>query len=149
MADNTKTPFTDKERYLLQVQQRVDMAELYPDGHEGRWLRERARLAEINPEGPEARQLREEAQGAKLYSDSPEVSTLQVQNNEKEVSTHVTPEEQANVDKALAETQLSDKIGGASDAGARPVPNEPTPLDQARDVGQDLQRAGVTMDRDN
>jgi hypothetical protein len=60
----------------------------------------------------------------------------------------VTPEQQANVDKALSETQLSDKIGGASDVGAKPVPNEPAPLDKARDAGQDLHKAGVTMDRD-
>jgi hypothetical protein len=66
----------------------------------------------------------------------------------KEGETNVTPEQQANVDKALSETQLSDKIGGASDVGGKPIPNEPAPLDKARDVGQDLHKAGVTMDRD-
>jgi hypothetical protein len=61
---------------------------------------------------------------------------------------NVTPEQQARVDQALSNVELSDKIGGANDAGAKPVPNEPTPLDKARDIGKDMNRAGVTMDRD-
>jgi hypothetical protein len=148
MADEKKPPFTEKERYLLDVQRRLDMAEFYPDGPEARWLQERARLAEVNPEGPEARQLREEARMAKLHSDVPETHELRDQNQKKEVPTEVTPEQKANADKALSETQLSDKIGGASDAGGKTVPNEPTPLDKARDIGQDLHRSGMITEPD-
>ena len=63
-------------------------------------------------------------------------------------ATYVTPEQKANVDRALADTQLSDKIGGASDVAGKPTPNEPTPIEKARDIGQDLQKAGVTMDKE-
>jgi len=59
----------------------------------------------------------------------------------------VTPEQKAKVDRSLADVQLSNNIGGASDANTRPQPNEPTPIEKARDVGQDLQKAGVTMDK--
>lgn len=60
---------------------------------------------------------------------------------------NVTTDQQARVDKALGNAELSDKIGGASDAGAKPIPNEPTPMDKARDIGQDLNKSGVTMDK--
>jgi hypothetical protein len=148
MADEKKPRFTEKERYLLGVQQRRDIAEFYPDGPEARWLRERARLAEVNPEGPEARQLREEAGLAELYSDRPEVRQLQEQIREREGVTNVTPEEKQRVDQALGNVQLSDQIGGASDVGAKPVPNGPTPLEKSREIGQDLNRAGVKLDQD-
>jgi hypothetical protein len=59
----------------------------------------------------------------------------------------VTPEQQANVDKALGDAQISDKIGGASDGG-KTIPNDPTPIEKARDIGQDLHKAGVTMDKE-
>ena len=148
MAENTKSPFTEQERYLLDVQRRRDMAEIYPDGPEAQWLYERARLAGINPEGPEARQIQEEARQAKLYADDPERAGLQDQNKQKEVFKEVTPEQQERVDQALGKIELSDKIGGANDVSSTPKPNEPTPLEQSRDVGQDLQRQGVTMDKD-
>jgi hypothetical protein len=61
--------------------------------------------------------------------------------------TNVTTEQQARVDQALGNVELSDKIGGASDAGSKPIPNEPTPMDKARDIGQDLNKSGVTMDK--
>ena len=60
----------------------------------------------------------------------------------------MTPEQQANVDKALSETQLSKSIGGASDPGAKPVPNEPAPIENSKQIGQDLQKAGATMEPD-
>jgi len=145
MADEK---FTDKERYLLDVQRRRDMAEFYPDGQEAQWLRERARLAAISPDGPEARQIQEEARRALLHADTPEAGKLQDQNSKKEVPTEVTPEQKERVDQALGKIELSEKIGGASDVSSSPKPNEPTPLDQSRDIGQDMQRQGVTMDRD-
>jgi hypothetical protein len=148
MADDTKSPFTDKERYLLDVQQRKDMAEIYPDGREAEWLRERARLAESNPKGPEARQIREEAGLAKLYADAPETGKLEDQNTKKEVHTKVTPEEKERVGQALGKIEVSNTIGGATDISTPPKPNEPTPLDKSRDIGQDLQRQGVTMEPD-
>lgn len=86
-------------------------------------------MAELYPDGPEARELREQAQ-------------------KKEVLTDVTPEQKARVDQALSETNMSKDIGGASDVSGKPVPNEPTPLEKARDAGQDLHKAGVTMDHD-
>ena len=52
----------------------------------------------------------------------------------------MTPEQQANVDKALGDAQISDKIGGASDGG-KTIPNDPTPIEKARDIGQDLHKA--------
>jgi hypothetical protein len=55
---------------------------------------------------------------------------------------NVTPEQQANVDKALSETWNSATNRRRKRRGARPVPNEPTPLDKARDVGQDLHKRG-------
>jgi hypothetical protein len=43
---------------------------------------------------------------------------------------------------------MTDKISGATDVGVKPTPNEPTPIDKSRDIGQDLQKRGVTMDKD-
>ncbi len=147
MADKSKSVFTDKERYLLDVQRRRDMAEIYPDSEEAQWLRERSRLAGANPEGPEARQIAEEVRLDKLYADAPDGARPEGQNTEKEPK-QVTPEQKANVDKALTDTQLSGKIGGASDVGGRLAPNEPTPIDKSQDIGQDLRRQGVTVDKD-
>ena len=147
MTDKPKSPFTDQERYLLDMQQRRDMADIYPDGPEAQWLRERARLAEANPNGPEARQLNEESRQSKLYADAPEGGKVENQ-NEREVRKDVTPEQKERVDQALGKIELSAQIGGASDVGGKPAPNEPTPMEKSRDVGQDLQRQGVTMDKD-
>jgi hypothetical protein len=61
---------------------------------------------------------------------------------------NVTPEQKARVDKALADVTLTDNISSAAIPGGRPQPNEPTPVEKARDVGQDLQKAGVTMDKE-
>ena len=60
----------------------------------------------------------------------------------------MTPEQQANVSKALEQADVSQQIGGASEATSKPVPNDPTPVDKARDIGQDLQKQGVTLDRE-
>ncbi len=132
MAEEVKPRFTQEEERLLAERDR-DLAELYPTPES--WERSYPLLA--RPEDPELRQQ---------YDDYAQMYPREKQT--KGETPNVTPEQQANVDKALSETQLSDKIGGASDVGARPVPNEPTPLDKARDVGQDLHKAGVTMDRD-
>jgi hypothetical protein len=147
MADKPKSPFSDQERYLLDVQQRRDMAEIYPDSQEGQWLRERTRLAEVNPNGPEARQIQEESRQASLHADRPEGSKSQDQ-NEREVKKDVTPEQKERVDQALGQTERSAQIGGASDVNSKPTPNDPTPMEKARDLGQDLQRQGVSMDKD-
>jgi hypothetical protein len=147
MADKPKANFTDKERYLLDVQRRRDMAEIYPDSEEAQWLRERERLAGANPEGPEARQISEEARLAKLYADAPEGARPAGQNTDKEPK-QVTPEQKERVDQALGKVELSKQIGGASDVGGKPAPNEPAPIDKSREAGQDLQRQGVTMEKD-
>jgi hypothetical protein len=128
MADKPKSLFTESERHLLDVQQRRDMAELHPDG-------------------PEARQIREESQRTSLYADAPVGSKLQ-NPNEREERNNVTPEQKERVDQALGKSELSAQIGGASDVNAKPAPNEPTPMEKSRELGQDLQRQGVTMDKD-
>lgn len=66
---------------------------------------------------------------------------------EKEKTT-MTPEQQANIDKVLDRGNMTDKIGAASDVNNKPTPNDPTPMDKSRDIGQDLQKQGVTMDKD-
>ena len=148
MADKSKANFTDKERYLLDVQRRRDMAEIYPDSEEAQWLRERVRLAESNPEGPESRQVAEEVRLAKFYADDPEGARPEGQSTDKEAPKQVTPAQKERVDQALGKVELSKQIGGASDVGGKPAPNEPAPIDKSRNVGQDLQRQGVTMDKD-
>jgi hypothetical protein len=147
MAGKSKSLFSEYERYQLDVQRRKDMAEIYPDGQEAKWLRERERLAGVNPEGPEARQIAEEARLEKLYDDAPQGGP-QGQNSKKEAAKDVTPEEKARVDAALGKIELSDKIGGPIDVGGKPAPNDPTPIDKSREVGQDLQRQGLEVDKD-
>ena len=58
----------------------------------------------------------------------------------------MTDEQKASIDKALGKANISQEIGGASDAG-KPVPNDPQPIEKARDIGQDLQKQGVTMEK--
>jgi len=60
----------------------------------------------------------------------------------------MTAEEQARVDRALANTQLDARIGGASDFTGTPSPGDPARREKARDIGQDLHKSGVTMDRE-
>jgi hypothetical protein len=59
----------------------------------------------------------------------------------------MTDEQKANIDKALGKANISQEIGGASEAGSKPVPNDPQPLEKARDVGQDLHKQGVTVEK--
>lgn len=66
----------------------------------------------------------------------------------KESNTNMTPEQQANIDKALQRADLSDKIGGATDVNSKPAPNDPNPTETARDVGQDMHKQGVVMDKE-
>ena len=122
-----KTVFTDEERKLLQ-QSEYDLAQLYPT--------DQAWGQSYPPVKPPA-----DAEQRQQYFDEREL-----EKSTKEVST-VTPEQQANVNKALQDVNLSNQIGGASDVG-QAKPNDPTPIDKARDVGQDLNKAGVTIDKD-
>jgi hypothetical protein len=173
VADDKKPKFTDYERYLLDVEQRNVMADIYPDGTEAQWLRERARLAEVNPNGPEARQIQEEARLAKRYAEEElrqaqfakqeeaetwrvheaavlkewEARNLQEQIKNKEGLTDVTPEQQTRVDQALSDTSMSKIISGPSDAGANPTPKDPTPMEQAKDIGQDLRNKELIVDK--
>ena len=59
----------------------------------------------------------------------------------------VTPDQQASVDKALAKTTVSQDIGGASAVSSKPVPNDPAPIETVKTLGQNLHKAGVTMDK--
>ncbi len=59
----------------------------------------------------------------------------------------MTPEQQASIDKALGRADINDKMGGASDVSGKPQPNETTPLDKSRDIGQDLRKQDVTVDK--
>jgi hypothetical protein len=129
VADDNKKPlFTEEERRLLRESER-DLAELYPT--EETRMRSLPQLAP--PTDPQQRAQHDDM--AQLYP------------REKEAD-NMTPEQQASVDKALAQSQLSRDVGGASDVSSKPQPNDPTPMDKARDVGQDLQRAGVTMEKE-
>lgn len=60
----------------------------------------------------------------------------------------MTQERQASVSKALGQANISQEIGGSSEVAGKPVPNDPTSVDKARDIGQDLQKQGVTLDRE-
>jgi hypothetical protein len=62
-------------------------------------------------------------------------------------SNDVTPEQQANVDKALAKADITDKITGGTDVSGRPVPNDPAEKDRAVDIGHDLHKQGVIMEK--
>jgi hypothetical protein len=66
----------------------------------------------------------------------------------KEISNTMTEEQRASIDKALAKTEISQEIGGATDVQSAPQANDPTPMDKSREIGQDLQRQGVTMDKE-
>ena len=148
MAEETASRFTEEDRFLLDVEQRADFAQMYPDGPEAHYLRERARLAELDPEGAEAWEIGQEARLSQLYAKESELDRLQDQINNREVVTEVTPEQKERVDQALGNVELSNQIGGAYEAGDKPMPNDPTPMDRARDIGNDLHRSGLTMDRE-
>jgi hypothetical protein len=132
VPDDTKPRFTQEEERLFAEQKR-DMAELYPTPE----LWERSYPPVARPQDPALQQQ---------YDDYAQMYPQEKQT--KGEPTNMTREQQARVDQALSNVELSDKIGGANDAGAKPVPNDPTPLDKARDIGQDLSKAGVTMDKD-
>jgi hypothetical protein len=62
-------------------------------------------------------------------------------------SSDMTPEQQANLDKLIAKADLTDKINGGVDVTGKPVPNDPAEKDKALDIGKDLHKAGVTMEK--
>ena len=123
-----KSAFTSEERKLLKESE-SDLAQLYPT--------DKAWAQSYPPVKPPA-----DAEQRQQYFDERELA----EKSTKEVS-KVTPEQKANVDKALNETSLSNQIGGASDV-SQPKPNNPMPIDKAKDIGQDLNRAGVRMEKD-
>ena len=92
---------------------------------------------QVPPHGEEAR---------RQWEDVRQMSESETPDGKESKST-MTPEQQASIDKALSRADLNDQIGGASDVSARPVPDEPTPMEKARDIGQDLQKQGVTMEK--
>jgi hypothetical protein len=132
VPDHAKLRFTQYEKRLFAEQKR-DMAELYPTPEQ--WERSYPPVA--RPEDPALQQQ---------YDDYAQMYPREKQT--KGEPPNVTPEQESRVNQALSNVELSDKISGASDAGTKPVPNDPTPLETARDIGQDLNRAGVTMDKD-
>jgi hypothetical protein len=125
-----KSVFTAEERGRLKESEH-DLALLYPT--------DKAWAQSFPPVKPPA-----DAEQRQQYFDERELYAAE--NPTKEVS-DVTPEQKANVDKALSETSLSNQIGGASDVG-QPKPNDPAPIDKAKDIGQDLNKAGVRMEKD-
>jgi hypothetical protein len=61
----------------------------------------------------------------------------------------VTPEEKSRVDQSLGNASIArDKIGPASEVSGKPTPNDPSSMDKSREVGQDLNKSGVTMDKE-
>jgi hypothetical protein len=123
-----KSAFTNEERKLLKENEN-DLAKLYPTDRA--W-------AESYPSVKPS----ENAEQRQQQFDERELA----QKSTKEVS-KVTLEQKANVDKALSEISLSNQIGGASEVN-QPKPNDPTPIDKSKDIGQDLNKAGVRMEKD-
>ena len=124
-----KAAFTEEERKLLAQSER-DLAELYPTDEA--WAQS---YPAVKPPA--------DAEQRQQYFDERELA----EKSTKEVS-NVTPEQQSKVDKALADANVTKQISGASDVSSKAVPNDPTPVEKARDIGQDLNKAGVTMDKD-
>jgi hypothetical protein len=138
--DSQASRFTPEERTLL-AQQGRDMTELYPTEEA---LQRSYPATAPPPEGTDARRQYDDFR--QMYP--PEKTDADSQTQTKERSADMTPEQQASVDKALAQSQISRDVGGASDVSSKPQPNEPTPMEKARDIGQDLQKQGVTMDKE-
>ena len=124
-----KAAFTEEERKLLAQSER-DLAELYPT--------DEAWAQSYPPVKPPA-----DAEQRQQYFDERELA----EKSTKEVS-NMTPDQQSKVDKALADANVTKQISGATDVSSKAVPNDPTPVEKARDIGQDLNKAGVTMDKD-
>lgn len=60
----------------------------------------------------------------------------------------MTLEQQDQVDKSVATASIQrESIGGASDVTSKPTPSDPSSMEQARDIGAELQKSGVEMDR--
>ncbi len=61
----------------------------------------------------------------------------------------MTPEQQERVDQSLKNANIQrESMSGASDVSSKPAPNDPSQMDKAREVGQDLNKNGVTMDKE-
>ena len=123
-----KTVFTDEERKLLKENEH-DLAQLYPTDEA--WAQS---YPAVKPPA--------DAEQRQQYFDERELA----EKSTKEVS-NMTPDQQSKVDKALADANVTKQIGGATDV-SQAKPNDPTLVEKARDIGQDLNKAGVTMDKD-
>jgi hypothetical protein len=128
MPDDDKPVFTEAERRLLEENER-DLAELYPTPQA--WEQSYPKLAPpVNAE--------ERAQ----YDDLAEIAPRE------KGATNVTPDQKEKVDTALANMSISKDISGATEVTGKPTPNEPTPIEKAKDIGQDLLKAGLIVDKD-
>jgi len=63
-------------------------------------------------------------------------------------NTGMTDAQKAAIDKALGKTELTASVGRASEVSGAPKPNDPTPLDNVKEIGQDLHKQGVTFDKE-
>lgn len=59
----------------------------------------------------------------------------------------MTDEEKSGIDKAIGKANLSHEIGGATEVSGKPQPNDPMPLDMARELGQDLRNKDLILDK--
>jgi hypothetical protein len=122
------SPFTAEEQRLFAEQKR-DMAEIYPT--EEAYQRSYPPLKP--PADPAERQQ---------YDDFKQMYPP-VEPAKKEGLPDVTPEQKAEVDKTLANTTLAkETIGSAIDG-----PPPPTPMENVKDIGQDLHNEGVRHDK--
>jgi hypothetical protein len=72
----------------------------------------------------------------------------QEEKSAKGVHERMTPEQQERVDQSLKNANIQrESMGGASDVNSKPTPNDPASMDKARDIGRDLNKAGVEMDK--
>jgi hypothetical protein len=81
-----------------------------------------------------------EAQMQKLYEEKEKSTT--------KGGTDVTPEEKGRVDQSLKNANIArESIGPASEVNSKPTPNDPSSMNRARDVGQEMNKSGVEMDK--
>lgn len=129
MPDNERPVFTEAEGRLLEQRDR-DIAELYPTSEA--WEQSYPKLNP--PTDPQDRAQYDDLAG--------------IASREKG-AINVTPEQKEKLDTALANTNVIKEITGGIDVTGKPTPNDPTPIEKAIEIGHDLHKAGVTMDKDD